>query len=155
MFTPFDVARFTGGYEFTFLYCYCGLATLVLALGVLCWGGRLGRWFALLAMVFFVLQAGTFLPGFAAVFAWEPRVVRGVVYMNFFLGAACLAMAVAAALMLERAGPRWGWVLSLVTACELVLVGGDRPMNSDRESWRHVTSETQVDDSPSTARYVE
>ena len=155
VFTPFDETKFTGDYSFLFLYCYCGMATVVLAAAALWWGERLGRWFTLLALAFFVLQSGSFLPGFGLAFAWLPRAVRGTVYMNFFLGAASLALALAAAQMLRRASPRWAWLLSLATACDLTLTSSDRPMNSDVRSWRHVTSETQVDDSPATARQVE
>lgn len=155
VFTPEDPVRFTGDYSYTFLYCYSGLAAVVLWIGS-CWrGGALGRWFAGLAALFFVLQCGTFLPGFALLMQWLPVSIRGAVYMNFFLGAACLAMVLAAALGARGLPSRWGWVLALVTAVELVWVSGDRPMNARENSWRRMTSETQVDQSPATARAVE
>ena len=151
VFTPFDAAKFTGDYEFTFLYCYLGWAALVFAAWAW-WRGE--RWLVGLAAVFFVLQAGTFVPGFALVFGWLPRFLRGVVYMNFFLGAASLALVLAAAKGVNALPARWAWVVSVWTAVELTVVGANRPMNSAEESWRRVTSETQVDRSPETAQFV-
>jgi hypothetical protein len=155
VFTPDDPAKFTGAYNYTFLYCYSGFGAVVLAALGLYRAGAWGRWFTGLAALFFLLQCGTFLPGFDLVMAAFPAGLRGAVYMNFFLGAACLALVLAAASAASRLPSRWAWAAALATAVELVAISGDRPMNAREGSWRRVTSERTVDGSRQTVTALE
>lgn len=138
VFHPFDSKLFHDDYQFTMLYCYSGAAAVAgCVMGLVrraAW-----RWLAL-AAVFVALQSGNRIPGFDAVLDRMPALFKGALYADFFLAAACLAIAVVTGIAFSRLGDRLVWVVALATAVELVLVASNRPMNTEERSWRQVTS---------------
>lgn len=125
-----------------YLYWYCGLVTLVLVIAAVVTGGALARGFAALVVLFCVLQCGKFVPGASKLAEALPAVVRGGLYVEFFLAAFVLAFAVTAALGLDRWPRSWTWVVPIVVAAELIWSGSHRPMNSAPTGWRETSSET-------------
>ena len=132
-----------GIYNFTMLYRYSGVVAPLACL----WALRGGKARTLLGLgaAFAVLESGSRLPGFAAVFAWLPASVRGAFYADYFLAASTLAVAGVVALIGSRLPWRLAWVLALLTAGELTLISANRPINSAPLSWRRVSSEGTID----------
>ena len=143
VFTP---EQFKEPFNLTFMYLYNGAAPLLLALTAIVWPGRRTRMAALLMLALFLLCFGNHLPGFSTVFAGLPRSLRGAWYAEFFVSVFCGAMAVAAALMLQRLpGARWKWFASFALAVELLVAGSRRSMNTAPTSWKWQSSETTID----------
>lgn len=140
VYTPGDPSKFKDEVNFTFLYTYCGIAAIPALLLSIRWAPR---WLAL-AVFFAVIQAGTNLPGWDAAYRYLPRLVKGAVYANFFLAAACLGIALAASLVYSKFQPAAIWALAILTAFDLTRAGSQREMNSQPGSWRWITSELRV-----------
>jgi len=153
VFHPFDPKLFHGDYEFTLLYCYSGIAAVVGCVAALF--RRDARIWVILAAVFAILQCGNRVPGFETVFNWMPPFVRGPMYADFFLAAACLAIAVASAMAFSRLPERVVWIVALATAVELILVASNRPMNAEAGSWKTLTSESTINGDSQLSRILQ
>jgi hypothetical protein len=152
----FEPEKVTEPYNYTFLYLYNGWAPLALALGALAWPGRRTRLAGGLALVLLLLSFGSHVPGLAALMRAMPRGVQSGWYPEFFVAAFCGAMALAAALMLERLpGRRWKWAAAGALAAELVLVGSRRPMNTGEGSWRLQGHERAIGNAPGLVEYLQ
>jgi hypothetical protein len=128
----FDLSTYRGPWEPTFMYLYCSLGGLVLALAALVQGRRPEtRLFGVLTLLFALAMLGDQTPigrwGYQAL----PAAVRAAVQPeflmpNFILGVAVLC-GLGAAQMLKRKALAWAAVA--VIAADLILVGSGRPMN--------------------------
>ena len=150
VFHPFDSKLFHGDYEFTFLYCYSGIAA-VAGVGVAIFRRNARVWVAL-AILFAILQCGNRLPGFDPVFQRLPSAIRGALYADFFLAAACLAIAIATGMVFARLPDRVVWIVGIATAAELILVASNRPMNVETGSWKTVSASNSINGDRDSAR---
>ena len=142
VFHPFDLKPSDDEYQFTLMYCYSGaFAAVACLVGLFKRGTRV---WILLAAAFAVLQCGNRLPGFPAMLHLLPGPVRGAVYADYFLAAACLAIAVGCGMVASRLPNRLAWLAGLATAVELILVSANRPMNTEPGSWKSITSESKI-----------
>ncbi len=129
----FDLSTYRGPWEPTFMYLYCSLGGLALALAALfSWRRPETRLFGPLTLLFSLAMLGDQTPigrwGYQAL----PAAVRAAVQPeflmpNFILGIAVLC-GLGAAQMLKRKPLAWAAVA--VIAADLILVGSGRPMNS-------------------------
>jgi len=129
----FDTARFHGPGDLTFLYLYCSLAGLALALYALR-RLRRSRAVALLALIaafgiFWMLGEHT--PVWRWFYPLLPEKVRIGIHPEYTYGILTLAIGGLAALGLEslrvRDAVKWG--IAAIVAADLFLVGSGRPMN--------------------------
>ena len=149
VFTPFDDKLFRNEYNFTFLYCYSGAVAAIGSMLALLGKHRI---FPLLAIAFAVLQAGPRIAWWPPVFEKLPAMIRGSMYADFFLAAACLAIAVGTALAAARSRPWFAWTLALGTGVELIIVSSNRPMNSEEPSYTRITTSRAIDGSAASLR---
>ena len=149
IFTPFDPARFTLPFNFTFLYAYCGILTLALLLiAPFFRGAPYARWFFGLTILCAVWMVGDATPAYRLVFMLLPRLVRGSLYAEFALLAFCMFAALTAALALDHLGrraPHWIlWCAALLTAADLTHFGANRPMNSAPGSYKQTSNDYEI-----------
>lgn len=149
IFTPFDPTRFKLPFNFTFLYGYCGILTLVLLLiAPFLRRAPDARVFFLLTIVCAVWMVGDATPVYRFVFRHLPRLVRGSLYAEFALLAFCMFAALTAAVALDRLGgrlPPWIlWCAALFTAVDLTHFGANRPMNSAPGSYKQVSNDYEI-----------
>lgn len=130
----FDLKRFAGPGELTFLYLFSGWLGLALALSAIPLARRRGPAAVFLATTLAAafVMLGDSTPLWRALFPRLPAVIRNPVHPEFFLPAFSLGVAVLAGLGAERwlRRPALGWAAALVVAAELILVGSGRPMNA-------------------------
>jgi hypothetical protein len=129
----FDLSRFHGPTDPTFLYLYSSLLGLLLAAAVAIWKPcpRV-RVFAILLAVFTLLMLGDkTAPGRVALVAL-PDWIRIGIHPEFFFCAFSLALAVLAGLGAARflRSTRLQVAAGAAIACDLILVGSGRPMNT-------------------------
>jgi hypothetical protein len=147
VFTPFDHSLFKETANFTFLYFYNGQLTAWLALAALFVRKAPARLFSWLAVLCALVLFGGPLPGYLEIFHHLPKVVQNSAYTESALAGFSLAMAVAAALMLQqltRHRARWAVAVALATGVELLLVASNRPMNTGEGGWERHDSTRQV-----------
>ena len=129
----FDLSRFHGPIDPTFLYLYSSLLGLALAAGVAIW--KPAPWVRVFGVLlgiftFFMLGDRTALGRLAlgALPAW----IRIGIHPEFFFCVFSLALAVLAGLGAERflRSTRLQVVAGVLIACDLILVGSGRPMNT-------------------------
>ncbi len=127
-------------YNFTFLYAYCGVATVVLLVAALFVRRSRARVFLALTVTGAVWMLGENTPVYRAIYPHLPRLLRGALYPEYALMAFCFFAAMTAAVVLDRVGRRWPplllWCVALFTSYDLIHTGADRPMNSARGSYR-------------------
>lgn len=145
IFTPFD-GSFKLHQNFTFLYLYCGILALLLALiAPFLRRAAHARLFFALTLIAGVWMLGDETPIYRAVFTHLPRVLRGGLYAEEAMIAFCLFMALTAAVVLERIGGNWPawalWAIALLSAGDLMHFGADRPMNSYDGSYKVQSNE--------------
>jgi hypothetical protein len=128
----FDLSRFKGPWDPTFLYLYSSIGGLLLAIFALL--ARRNRTTALFALVllfgsFWMLGDKTFL--WRALFPLLPEQVRIGIHPEYTYCIFSLAIAGLAALGLDslRVADGVRWTIALVIALDLFLVGSGRPMN--------------------------
>jgi hypothetical protein len=128
----FDLSKFHGPTDPTFLYLYSSILGLLLAAAVAIWKpGQWARVFTILLAVFTLLMLGDkTAPGRAALLAL-PDFVRIGIHPEFFFCVFSLALAVLAGLGAARflRSARLQVAAGVVIACDLILVGSGRPMN--------------------------
>jgi hypothetical protein len=129
----FDISRFKGPGDPTFLYLYSSVGGLLLAIFAL--AARRGRTTALLALMlafgmFWMLGDKT--PVWRAVFPLLPEQVRIGVHPEYTYSIFSLAIAGLAAMGLDRILIHnvARWAIGVIIALDLFLVGSGRPMNS-------------------------
>jgi hypothetical protein len=136
---------YTLPYNFTFLYVYCGIATVILMALAPFIGRSRARIFFVLTVVSAFWMLGEHTPVYHWVFVRLPGLLRGALYSEFALMAFCCFAAITAALVLHRIGRRVPqfvlWGIALYTSYDLIQTGRDRPMNSYAGGYKTEDSE--------------
>jgi len=146
VFTPFDKSKFKENASFPFLYLYHGQAAAWLLLAAVFVRGP-ARIFASIAALSGLVLFGGQIPGYLKAFHALPKFIRNAAYVEFAQAALSLAVAMAAAMALQRftrGRERWAVVIALATAVELVLVASGRPMNTGEGGWKRHDSTRQT-----------
>jgi NADH:ubiquinone oxidoreductase subunit 6 (subunit J) len=120
----FDPATYNQPYDLTFMFLYCGLLALILAVAGV---SKRSAVFAGMAVV----SCG-FMEGSWERLVWMPDFVRGSLYPQYAAAVFVLSLAVLAAYGLERLvrQQRWQWAAVAVCAADLILISSGRPMNA-------------------------
>ncbi len=129
----FDLSKFNGPSDPTFLYLYSGLLSLALAVAAACW--KPDRWvraFTWLAAGAAVWMLGDSTPIGRAIFLALPVNIRIGIHPEFTLCAFALALSLLTGCGANRflGDTRVSLVAGIVIACELILVSSGRPMNT-------------------------
>jgi len=133
-------AQYKLTYNFTFLYAYCGIATLVLmALALVVRSARAAVFFVLTVLsAFWMLGENT--PVYRSVYLRLPELLRGALYSEYALMAFCFFAAITAAIVLDRFRTRAPlailWTVALLTSYDLIHTGAGRPMNTAPGGYR-------------------
>jgi hypothetical protein len=132
-------------YNYTFLYAYCGLAPILLAGAALFLRGcRRAAMFLVLAVLGAFWMLGEFTPVYPAVFGLLPKLVRSASYAWLAMAAFCFFVGATAAVVLDhlgrRAAPAVLWIVALATSADLILTGGNRPMNAAHGGYQSITA---------------
>jgi hypothetical protein len=127
----FDMSKFHGPSDATFLYLYCSLLGLALALAAMCWKpDRLTRAFAILTLAATVWMFGDSTPIGRWVFLALPVSIRIGIHPEYTLPVFALSVAVLAGLGANRfLRPRWQPIAGAIIAIDLLLVSSGRPFN--------------------------
>lgn len=150
----FDPKQFTLPWNATFLYLYCGLASLLLAAAALARRDRPAGLFAVLTLGSgFAMMGGTTPPGHALLAAL-PAIVKSPMYPEFFSAAFALGLACLAALGVARWAPKLGPALVLLTILDLYWVGANRYWNAQPASETAPIKENSFEGSPVTIEGV-
>ncbi len=128
----FDMRRFKGPGDVTFLYQYCSIAGLALA--ILAPILRRTRHVAALAVMLFCgvfWMLGDKTPVWRLVYPWLPETIRIGIHPEYTYCIVTLSIAGLAALGLDSLrGPRWiAWLAGVAIAADLFAAGSGRPMN--------------------------
>lgn len=133
--------RYKSPWNFTFLYVYCGAATVVL-LAMAPFVRRSRAWvFLILTAVSALWMVGENTPVYKLIFPHLPRLLRGSIYAEYALMAFCFFAGITAAEALNRAGarrPALLWSIALFTSADLLYTGSNRPMNTYPGGFRAV-----------------
>jgi len=133
-FDLFDPSRYKLPWNPTFLYLYCGLAAVILAVAALARRDRLTGLFATLTLAAGLAMMGGATPVGRIVFHVLPPSLRSPLYPEFFSAAFVLSLASLAALgaarWITRRGPGWGAALIVLTIADLVWTGSNRFWNT-------------------------
>ncbi len=132
----FNLTRYSGKWEPTVLYLYCGITGLLLAtVAASMRRDRLTRLFLVMTLASALWMLGRFTPIGRALLALAPGAVRTVAYPELAAAPFVLSMAVLAGLgadwvsqKAERAAA--AYAIALLVAADLILVGSGRPMNT-------------------------
>jgi hypothetical protein len=131
----FDLAKYSGPWEPTFLYLYCGIPGLVLALG----GAAIRRnphaaIYGAMTLISALGMLGSSTPLGRALFPLLPAAVRSSVYPEFAMVSFGLGMGVLAGLGAQtffgQASARLQWSVAALAAVDLIWTGSGRPMNT-------------------------
>jgi hypothetical protein len=129
----FDLAKFHGPTDPTFLYLYSSLFGLLLAAAAVVWKPAVtARVFAILLAVFTFLMLGDKTPPGRAALLALPDFVRIGIHPEYFFCVFSLALAVLAGLGADRflRSTRLQVAAGILVACDLILVSSGRPMNT-------------------------
>jgi hypothetical protein len=128
----FDISRFNGPWDPTFLYLYSSIAGLLLAIiALIRWRNRITALFTLMLLAGMLWMLGDKTPVWRALFPLLPDKIRiGIhpeyTYCIFSLGIAGLAAIGLDSLRIANAAR---WMIAILIAADLFLVGSGRPMN--------------------------
>lgn len=127
----FDLSQYSQAPNPTFMYTYCGLVGLALAILGAMRRSRVSGVFAVLTIIGTFAMLGDHTPvGRLGIMAL-PRVVRGSIYPEFALALFTMGMAVLAGLGAQRTGRGLlAFAVLAATAADLTAVGSSRPMNT-------------------------
>jgi len=118
----FDPATYKEPYDLTFMYLYCGLAGLGLAVAGL---KRSSVGFAVMAVCGALFMQGEWMR-----YVWMPDLVRGSLYPQYAAPVFVLGLAMLAAVGMQRVPGKWKWAAVIVCAADLIAVSSGRPMNA-------------------------
>ncbi len=132
----FDLSHYSGKWEPTVLYLYCGITGLLLAIiAVFVRRDRLTRVFLIMTLASASWMLGRFTPIGKALLFLTPVAIRTVAYPELAAASFMLSMAVLAGLgadwvrqKIKRAAA--AYAIALLAAADLILVGSGRPMNT-------------------------
>ena len=128
----FDLSKFHGPIDPTFLYLYSSLLGLLLAAAVAIWKpDRRGRIFLVMLAVFACLMFGDKTPPGRAIILALPDFIRIAIHPEYFFCVFSLALAVLAGLGAQRflRSARLQLIAAILVAGDLIVVGSGRPMN--------------------------
>jgi hypothetical protein len=131
----FDLHRYSGPWNPTFLYLYCSLGGLALALAAVSFCKKPEvRAFTLLVPVTALWMLGDSTPVWRLFYPLLPAAIRNALHPEFAMPAFILSLAVLAGLgaaeFLKR--PALAWVAVCVVLVDLTWAGSGRPMNTAR-----------------------
>lgn len=149
IFTPFDASRYKLHFNFTFLYVYCGILTVLLVLAAPMMKRAIhARLFFCFTVISAIWMLGDETPVYRWLFTHLPRVVRGALYAEEALMAFCMFAALTAAVVLHQIGRKWPapilWAIALLTSADLIYFGSDRPMNSQPGGYKEQSNEYKL-----------
>jgi hypothetical protein len=129
----FDVSKFRGPTDLTFLYLYSSLLGLLFAIAAMVWKPR--RWdrlFTALLAIFTVAMLGDKTPAGRVILMALPARIRIGIHPEYLFCVFSLALAILAGLGAERVLRSAGLQIAagIVIACDLILVSSGRPMNT-------------------------
>ena len=150
----FDMSKFHGPSDPTFLYLYCGVLGLALALAAICWKpGRTSRAFAVFTLAATVWMLGDSTPIGRTIFMALPVSVRIGIHPEYTLPVFALGLAVLAGLGANRwLKPRWQVAAGAAIALDLLLVSSGRPFNTALASEAETTHEMLDGSAPLASR---
>jgi hypothetical protein len=135
-------------YNYTFLYTYCGIATVFLLALAPFLGRARERTFFIVTVVCAFWMLGEHTPVYHSIYTRLPSLFRGSLYANYALIAFCFFAGVTGALMLDRFRGRVPaamlWAVALATGYDLIHTGSNRPMNSFDGNFRKANSEYRL-----------
>jgi Bacterial membrane protein YfhO len=140
--------KFHGPSDQTFLYLYCSIVGLALALAAALWKpDKITRAFAILTFVAAVWMFGDSTPVGRTIFLALPVSVRIGIHPEYTLPVFALGVAVLAGLGANRfLRPRWQIAVGVIIAIDLLAVGSGRPFNIEKG-----TTHDALDGSPKLA----
>lgn len=136
-YSVFDLAHYSLPWNFTFVYAYCGIIGLFLAVLGAVRRSRMSRVFLIVTLIAALAMLGDATPVGRAIFPVLPRILRASIYPEYALALFTLGIAVLAGLGAQRFGTgALAGVLLVATAADLIAVSANRPMNtaSEKES---------------------
>lgn len=146
----FDLGNYKLPYNFTYLYVYCGIATVILILLAPLFRKSRAPVFLALTIVSAVWMLGDQTPVYPFLFVHLPVILRSALYPEFALMAFCCFAGITAALVLDRIGTRVPqavlWAVALFTSYDLIHTGSGRPMNSAPGGYKSQDSEYGIAD---------
>jgi hypothetical protein len=123
-------------YNFTLLYAYCGIASIILILLAPLVRRRRAILFLALTILSVFWMLGEHTPVYRTIFVHLPDMLRGALYAEYATMAFGFFAAITAAIVLDRFGTRLPaiivWGIALFTSYDLIHTGADRPMNTSR-----------------------
>ena len=127
----FDLSKFHGPSDPTFLYLYSSIAGLVLALAAMVWKpDRWSRAFAVFLVAATIWMLGDSTPIGRAIFLALPVNIRIGIHPEFTIAVFALGIAVLAGLGADRfLPPRLQLAAGLIIALDLLVVGSGRPFD--------------------------
>jgi putative Ca2+/H+ antiporter (TMEM165/GDT1 family) len=152
----FDLSKFHGPTDLTFLYLYSSILGLALALGAIIWKPGLrdreawSRVFAAMLVIFTFGMLGDQTTLGRVALAALPIQLRIGIHPEFLFCVFSLALAVLAGLGAERLLPssRLQIAAGIVIVCDLILVSSGRPMNQNSTKLEPGIAHDSVDGSP-------
>jgi len=129
----FDLSPYSAPFNPTFLYLYCGILGLSLALmAVVASRSREAAIFAVLTLACGLAMLGDSTPVGQWLFLLLPQSIRGGLHPEFVMPAFILGVAALAAIGARRflVRPAFAWMAVAVAALDLTLAGSGRPMNT-------------------------
>jgi Bacterial membrane protein YfhO len=131
----FDLSTYTHPWQPTFLYLFCGISGLALALAAVIFRrDRNTRLVGLATAITMLWMLGASTPVGKLAFRLLPNILKSSVYPEFAMAAFVLSVAVLAGLGADRIAlfrkPLAGGLLVAVAAAELTAAGSGRPLNT-------------------------
>ncbi len=128
----FDLSRYSFQWEITYMYLYCGILGLGLAVAALFRRQKETALFAVMAVVALLATLGDTTPVGKFAYFLLPQFIRNGLHPEFTMPCFILGIAVLAGLgaqqWLRRRHLAWG--AAAVVAVDLIVVGSGRPMNA-------------------------
>ena len=149
----FDMSRFHGPSDPTFLYLYCSILGLALALAAMCWKpDRWSRAFTVFTLAATLWMLGDSTPIGRTIFLALPVNIRIGIHPEYTLPVFALGVAVLAGLGANRwLKPRWQVAAGAIIALDLLLVSSGRPFNTTSVMAEPGTTHDSLDGSPELA----
>ena len=149
----FDLSKFHGPGDPTFLYLYCSLLGLALAVAAVVWKpDRTVRAFALLLLAATVWMLGDSTPIGRTILQALPTGIRIGIHPEFTLPVFALGLAVLAGLGANRfLRPRWQMAAGVLIALDLLVAGSGRPFNTASVAAEPGIAHDAIDGSPQLA----